>query len=228
MQSNSAREARRRKILERSADRLAFISGDRKSFEPIQPPSYSILHGDSSAANGGLSGETIDEPSVDVSSMNGSHLESHQDNSKANGAPDFGVESESSTVIASDSSRLVHQAGDKKRKSSSLFTVSRFSHAIDASENARALCSLGIAIFLVIHSFLLATNNPLGAVIDRFVPPWPVSLLIGTDLTLVMAIMLTTSKGTNPMDATGQPSKETYPIYPMSGVWKLIFLSSLI
>ncbi|KAH9322940.1 hypothetical protein KI387_017579 [Taxus chinensis] len=232
MQSSSAkeaaREARRRKILQRGADRLAFISGDRKTIAPIESPApsppiepaaYSIDQDQGRSVNGGFSAEIHDEPSVDIAGMNGSLSESLQYYSRTNSTPDFRVERESSSVISSDSFSLAHQAGDKKSlSSSSLFTVSRFIHAIDASENARALCAVGIAVLLVIHSFLLAIANPLGAILGRFVPPWPVYLLIVTDITLVMAIMLMASKSTNPIEATVHTFEENYPT---SGVWKL-------
>lgn len=113
------------------------------------------------------------------------------------------------------------QEGDiKKKSSSSQFTISKFSYAIDASKNAHAICSLGIGIFLVIHCFLLATNNSIGA--NFFFPPWLVSLLIGIDMTLVMAIMIISYNGRNPMDSIGLSSKVTHPTYPTSGAWKLV------
>lgn len=62
MQSaKDAREARRRKILERGTDRLAFITGERKFVPtPAEPPADSLDQGDNSArlVNGNASIES--------------------------------------------------------------------------------------------------------------------------------------------------------------------------
>jgi len=271
MQSaKDAREARRRKILERGTDRLALITGERKFVPtPVEPPADSLDQGDNSArlVNGDASIESHDEPSIDVANINGSsvllaHFQANpgvssntaelgdEKGSLALKSSDFSFADESSIDVANmngssvlldrfpfnsgansntaelgdekgslalrslDSSPSVCKKGDVKKfpasTLSSLFTKNKFSYAIDASESARVLCAVAIAVFLVIHSLLLSLNNPLSGVLGRFVPPWPFFLIIVTDITLVMATMLLTSEKAYPEDIIDPTSEETY------------------
>lgn len=279
MQSaKDAREARRRKILERGTDRLAFITGERKFVPtPAEPPADSLDQGDNSArlVNGNASIESHDEPSINVANINGSsvlpaHFEANPGDScntaelgdekssvalrssdfsfadeptvgvnnmngssvsldpfpfisggKSNTA-ELGDENGSLASRSLDSSPSVCKKGDGKMFSastfSSLFTISKFSYAIDSSESARILCAVAIAVFLVIHSVLLSLNNPLGGVLERFVPPWPFFLIIVTDITLVVATMILISEKPNPEDIADPASEETYST---SEAWNL-------
>lgn len=274
----SAREVRRRKILERGTDRLALITGERKYLPtPVEPPSDSVDLGDDSTrlVNGDASIESHDESSVDVAEINGSsvllaHFQVNpgvrsnnavlgdEKGSLALRSSDLSFADEPSIDVASmkgssalldhfvvnsggnsntaelgdekgslalrslDSSTSVRKKGDGKKfpasNLSSLFTINKFSYAIDASESARVLCAVAIAVFLVIHSVLLSLNNPLGGVLERFVPPWPFFLIILTDVTLVMGTMLLTSEKANPEDIIDPTSEEPYST---SEVWNM-------
>lgn len=279
MQSaKEAREARRRKILERGTDRLAFITGEHKFVPtPTELPAGSLNQGDNSArlVNSNSSIESRDEPSTDVANINGSsvlpaHVEANPGDSsntaelgdekgsvalrssdfsfadeptigvnnmngssvlldrfpfnsggKSNTA-ELGDENGSLASRSLDSSPSLCKKGDGKKfpasTVSSLFTISKFSFAIDSSESARILCAVAIAVFLVIHSVLLSLNNPLGGVLERFVPPWPFFLIIVTDITLVMATMILISEKPNPEDIADPTAEETYST---SEAWNL-------
>eukprot|EP01018_Ginkgo_biloba_P010633 Gb_19272 [translate_table: standard] len=232
MQSaKDAREARRKKIMERGADRLAFITGEIKSVPKSTEPFINTVDQGQECTretNGGVSKESPidrltdinDESSVEVANVNGTSVgpQSTQLNARiTSNITELGIERDSSTFRSPDSfSSACHVEHKNKPPSSSLFsdfTLSRFIYAIEASRGARILCAVVIAVLLVSQTVLLSHNNPLSGVLEPFVPPWPVLTILVMDVTLVLATMLMTNKNSNLEDNTDHTSEDTYSTF---------------
>ncbi|KAK8654844.1 hypothetical protein V6N13_107441 [Hibiscus sabdariffa] len=227
--ATSSRENRRRKILERGSDRLAFITGHLQNLpppplsdnqidtDPPPPPSAplaqdpppvfpsqtavcpdvgdeastSVLlkHNSSSDANqsqpsvynGGISeGSTPNGRDRSIGPSNDSVLDT---NGQADSLP-----VSSDDQISSISTSGTAQHSETPTRKHNLFTPKQISSAIDASGQARLLCSVIVAVLVVlVHlGFPLLGNRFLGSIISFR----PLYFILLTNITLVIRRLL--------------------------------------
>ncbi|XVF89225.1 hypothetical protein PTKIN_Ptkin19aG0112900 [Pterospermum kingtungense] len=254
MATTSSRESRRRKILERGSDRLAFITGQLQNLPPQSPhqphtetetpPPSDFRHQDpplsfstqatvspfphdkasgfdadqshSSAYNGGIVEDSISqggvEPSHDkasgpelikhdpsfdadqshTSAYNGGIGEGSIEPSNdpaldASGEPNSLPESLDDQSSFNSTSRVV-QHSETRSGHRNLFTPKQISSAIDASQKTRLLCSVVVAVLVVLShlGFPLLGNRFLGTTISFR----PLYFVLLTNVTMVIARLL--------------------------------------
>ncbi|KAK9098899.1 hypothetical protein Syun_025944 [Stephania yunnanensis] len=198
----NAREARRKKILERGSDRLALISGQIPSL-PSSSSSNPQLHVSSYGEKntfGMLSSkqEIFNESAeyVECTSLEGEaddnkiEKPAHNTNSKVQ-------PSSSSSVVPHSLKTSVnsepHQPVEPKFHLTKFLSVDKVSSSISASENIRVLCSVCLA-FLVILSHL---RFPLlgSRIIKGIVASRPLYLLLLTDISIIFAPLFLKQSG---------------------------------
>ncbi|XVE53697.1 hypothetical protein DITRI_Ditri03aG0023400 [Diplodiscus trichospermus] len=231
--ATSTRESRRRKILERGSDRLAFITAQIQNLPPHSrdqtdslpppplvhrqqdpPPNFSsqaaasasarektsspvLLKRDASfeadqshtsAYNGGIGEGSITH-------RGGTNIETSKDH-----ASDASGEANSLPVSLDDqnsfvsTSRVVQHSETRARKQN-LFTPKQISYAIDASEKTRLLCSVIVAVLVVLShlGFPLLGNRFLGSIISFR----PLHFILLTNVTLVITRLVFDHRGSS-------------------------------
>ncbi|XWS72584.1 hypothetical protein CRYUN_Cryun02cG0052400 [Craigia yunnanensis] len=231
--ATSTRESRRKKILERGSDRLAFITSQVQNLphhshyqtdsdpppllvphDQDPPPDFSrkaaaslnahdkssspvllkhdpIFYADpsqTSAYNGGI-GEGS------VSHRGGTSIEPSKDPildaSEVNSLP-VSLDDQSSFISTSG----VVQHSETPSRQHNFFTFKQISSAIDASEKTSLLCSVIVAIIVVLShlGFPLLVNRFLGSIISFR----PLYFILLTNVTLVIARLLFDDRGSSP------------------------------
>ncbi|XP_050221009.1 uncharacterized protein LOC126671257 [Mercurialis annua] len=205
METKSTRESRRRKILERGADRLALITGRPQNLpsHPLNsnqhpPPSDLFDQTAASSRNGddGRFGSTLSNKDSTVKAGHGesiiepplSTFEASRETSRASvldeGSTEQSVLDEKSTISTSGTPQNLESSKHLSR----FVTASQISSAITASERSRLICSAVIALFVVLSSLgfpVIGSNSAKSIVSCR-----PVYLLLLTNATLVLARLL--------------------------------------
>ncbi|KAL8504120.1 hypothetical protein ACS0TY_022741 [Phlomoides rotata] len=211
--SNSSREARRRRIIERGSDRLALITGRIQSlppdpepdlgqshsstFSPVQTPAESAQHEDvaliSSLPNQESSREQqhlldeIIEPLLDNSNKGGGRITSRT-------VTLHDTKEESSRNLSSTQSPAQdHQHEQRSQSHHNILTPGQIRSAIAGSENIRLCCSVAAAILVI----LLYVGFPIlgfryirGIMMLR-----PVYLLLVTNISIVISRVLLGAQG---------------------------------
>ncbi|EEF45932.1 conserved hypothetical protein [Ricinus communis] len=191
----ATRESRRRKILERGADRLALITGrtqtlpsesddkpDAVSSQPLdsrrqnQDPASDLSHQVNASSDGedhGGSGYVFprNDPTIAVRELS----------TETSRAP--AVNEESPLVSSADQMSTVQNI-ELRMRTNRFVTPSQISSAITASESLRLFCSGAIALLVVLSSLGFPI---LGSSIISFRPLY---LVLLTNLTLVFAYLL--------------------------------------
>lgn len=187
--THTAREARRRRILERGSDRLALITGQIQSFPPDPDPYQSRASaGQSPALDFSQHEDTASNPMLP-----------NEESAKERVAPDETVEplphtSQNGGNISSGSVSQIPSSMQKpaldpqhEQTQRSLFTAGQIRSAIAASENTRMSCSVVTAV-LVIASCM---GFPVaGIIILR-----PVYLLLLTNISIVLGLAILGERG---------------------------------
>ncbi|OMO61871.1 hypothetical protein CCACVL1_23203 [Corchorus capsularis] len=245
--ATSTRENRRRKIIERGADRLAFITGrvpnlpSQSHDPPDSNPPPPLSHGQdpppnfsSHVAAGTLllllpssvpikmSPDANDKPfnpvflkhdpvpddgQSQMSACNGgigkrslSDRDQTSDESSKDPALDSSNEVNSLPVSFDDQSSFISTSGVRQHSETqtqkhNLFTTKQISSAIDASEKMRLLCSVVVAILVVLShiGIPLLGNRFLGSIISFR----PLYFVLLTNLTMVIARILFYNRGSS-------------------------------
>ncbi|CAA6672773.1 unnamed protein product [Spirodela intermedia] len=192
MATESAREARRRKILERGSDRLAFITGQARSLPPsaIDSPATPRL----------LIGTRDRRPSVET------FLKNEESNEAAYSVLPSSGEIEPATTDDASHHPVVTTGPHPAKRQARIFTAQRISSSISASENIRILCAVSIAA-LVVHSCRghLVISDSIHSIISHK----PIYMVLLTDLALVLGLLYTGRwKGKDEADAETTRAQE--------------------
>eukprot|EP00250_Pteridium_aquilinum_P000970 c11150_g1_i1 orf=345-1184(+) len=190
--AKEAREARRKRILERGSDRLAYITGDASKHQSVKVSPISPPQGASSIA--APHEESVGDPreSVSVSQPSFTAQSSAEcldttpvftSSSRSLAEPTYTAPVFAST--SSDSS-LTRPVGVKVGKKSRTTLVKNIVHSIEASEGLRALAAAVVAVFIVLQTILSCCGHPWGNALVIFLPRWPISLVFLTDCTVVI------------------------------------------
>ncbi|XP_022732592.1 uncharacterized protein LOC111286714 [Durio zibethinus] len=224
--ATSTRESRRRKILERGSDRLAFITGQVQNLPPqshdqtdSNPPPPLVPHGQDPPPN--FSSQPAVSPDVhekasspvllkhdlsfdadqsQTSAYNGGIGEgsiSHRGGIGIEPSKDPALDASGEVnplpVPLDDQSSFISTSGvaqhsETRARQHNFFTHRQISSAIDASENTRLLCSVIMAILVVLShlGFPLLENRFLWSIISFR----PLYFILLTDLTVVIARLL--------------------------------------
>ncbi|CAA7410002.1 unnamed protein product [Spirodela intermedia] len=221
MATDSAREARRRKILERGSDRLAFITGQARSLPPsaidspaTPPPSNRNLSVKTSSddfltgnefpecrSTSPTERETRDRrPSVET------FLKNEESNEAAYSVLPSSGEIEPATTDDASHHPVVTTGPHPAKRQARIFTAQRISSSISASENIRILCAVSIAA-LVVHSCRghLVISDSIHSIISHK----PIYMVLLTDLALVLGLLYTGRwKGKDEADAETTRAQE--------------------
>ncbi|KAG6542813.1 hypothetical protein Mapa_015717 [Marchantia paleacea] len=225
MQSaQEAREARRRKILARGADRLAYITGElpstpspttssSSSFAAAEAPTSSARSGDAalirlvdSGSSVQRDGDAASDPEYDIKSstrvlkdvreqLAALELQDREPVQRVNLVPvsqlTISKPSERTSLTRADQNHDAKGSEARVRVAvkKSLLSWEGFGRSISATENIRALWALGLALLLIAQSFL-SCNDDLGSFLSSWTPPWPVALVVVTDISLVFGALL--------------------------------------
>ncbi|CAM6130050.1 unnamed protein product [Calypogeia fissa] len=218
--AQETREARRRKILARGSDRLAFITGELPSIPaPSSAASSSIAQtssgnditpiprsGDAALirltdANADSSGKPQDFDHKDGERV---IKDVDEDSISPQGVQDLiGIEEAPNLhVVSPQTSNEVHLTGldgklDRRGtvstkggwSATSLMTWDGIACAIDATENYRALGAVLLALISVVQGYVNCANSQ-GKCFSNWAIPWPVALVILTDISLVVGALL--------------------------------------
>ncbi|XWS17750.1 hypothetical protein CRYUN_Cryun33cG0094200 [Craigia yunnanensis] len=228
--ATSTRESRRRKILERGSDRLAFITSQVQNLHPhshdqsdTDPPPPLVLHNQDPPPNfssqAAVSHDKASspvllkhDPSFDTdqshtSAYNGgigegsiSHRGGTSIEPSKDPALDASGEANSLPVSLDDQSSFISTSGVVQHSETwspqqNFFTPKQISYAIDASEKTRLLCSVIVAVLVVLShlGFPLLGNRFLGSIISFR----PLYFILLTNVTLVITRLLFDDRGSS-------------------------------
>ncbi|KAK6236880.1 hypothetical protein SCA6_012217 [Theobroma cacao] len=223
--ATSNRESRRRKIVERGSDRLAFIKGrienlpsqslDQTDSDPLQPlvphdqdppPTIATQAAASPDAHAKAASPVLpkhdyfDAGQSPTSAYNGEigegsvlHRSGTSIDSSKYPALDASVEANSLPVLLDDqgsfsSTSGLEQQSETRTRQNNFFTPKQISSAIDASEKTRLLCSVTVAILVILShlGFPFLGNRFLGSIISFR----PLCFILLTNLTVLIARLL--------------------------------------
>ncbi|CAK9189585.1 unnamed protein product, partial [Sphagnum troendelagicum] len=191
MSQKEAREARRRKILERGSDRLAFITGEIKSIPPTSPSSQSrdfpapVRTGDTglkslSSAEPRSAGHNL-QPEVQALDTNARKLTSPT------------LEPSITPPLSTHKNDGITEgmlAGSSVSVAKPGFSLVNLGHSIDSTQVARVMFVLSFALLLVFHWALRECEHPWGDYLNTWIPPWPIATVLVTDITVAIAALL--------------------------------------
>ncbi|CAN6826854.1 unnamed protein product [Brassica oleracea] len=216
MASNS-REARRRKILERGSDRLAFITGQINGVPPPPPSSLSQSHLSpetipsrdeipTERETGSLSCVGFDDPGSDIAAFT-SHQENISEASMLDNMDPIIHQSRADSLQPPKFTESLAEASDSDPRDATIqpspatpsvaftplvtITPKHIGAAIDASEYARMFSSILIALLVVLSHLGFSS---LGSIVSFR----PVFLLLLTDATIVLGRILLSHHGDPP------------------------------
>ncbi|KAJ7552388.1 hypothetical protein O6H91_06G053700 [Diphasiastrum complanatum] len=212
-----AREARRQRILARGADRLAYITGERKSMDRVQPDvaarpvsaapqesnvstayeSHSLDASSKILAHVRSEIEAI-EANSSQQSLQGGAIQSGKDHtllpSIATVKEERSLDGDKADAIITSSSDGILRRTEITRKnlssSTSVFTLKGLNASIDFSARLRATLASFIAVLAAIKASGLLCHFSYAHVVDRVVPSWPIYLVVITDPLLVLSVLL--------------------------------------
>ncbi|XP_057792248.1 uncharacterized protein LOC131009068 [Salvia miltiorrhiza] len=202
-----AREARRRRIIERGSDRLALISGRIQSLppdpdqsisstsSPAQIPATDSSPHEDAASNSLLPNEESVQEQGPNHAVSDLAVEPPQLNSyNAGSSPSRSLEplhdtnEESSQIPSSDN----RPAQDRQLEQThhSLFTPGQIRSAVAASENTRMFCSIAAAVLVIASYMGLPVGGFRGIILLR-----PFYLLLLTNMTIVLGRLILGARG---------------------------------
>ncbi|XP_042482122.1 uncharacterized protein LOC122062560 [Macadamia integrifolia] len=238
--ATSAREGRRRRIVERGSDRLALITGQIQNLPPPPPSSSSSSsssqshhshavsspdlyfdnqkqqshrstlstvpsHGEEdapgtasakyetsneSASNAAIGSESRMEPWLQKCETSVDYLRDVP--------PDTSSKTPASITLSSAAQNLSTSMVDPeprakpRRRYSKIFTAKQISSSISASERTRLLCSIGIALLVVLSHLRIPLLS--SSLVRSIIATRPVYLVLLTDVSLVLALLLLEKK----------------------------------
>ncbi|XP_043723585.1 uncharacterized protein LOC122670690 [Telopea speciosissima] len=220
--ATSARDSRRRKIAERGSDRLALITGRTQNLPPpssqshlshtVSSPEFSFYDQkqqsypsiqsnvpfqgeeydpgtastkhETSNSNAAIGTKSRMEPRLQKCETNVDYLkavplDTSSKNSAAQNFPTSMVDAELSI--------------EPRRHHSKIFTASRISSSISASERTRLLSSIGIALIVVLSHLRVPLLG--SSFVRNIMALRPVYLILLTDVSIVLALLLLEKKG---------------------------------
>ncbi|KAK9130874.1 hypothetical protein Sjap_011361 [Stephania japonica] len=189
----SAREARRKKILERGSDRLALISGQIHSLPSSSSSSKPQLHV-SSYGEKNTFGMPSSKPEISNESAENVVFKSREGEANDNKIEKPASDTSSKVHPSSSSSAVPHslkttvnsephQPVEPKFNLPKLLSVDKVSSSISASENVRVLCSVCLALLVILSHLrfpLLGSRIIKGIIASR-----PLYLLLLTDISII-------------------------------------------
>ncbi|KAJ4950126.1 hypothetical protein NE237_026958 [Protea cynaroides] len=210
--ATSARDSRRRRIVERGPDRLALITGRIQNLPPSSPQSYLTstspelsqsdvpLDGEEDApgttaakyeisneyaSNAAIGTESIMEPQLWECETSVDYLRAAPLDTSGK-TPAITLSSAAQNMSTS----MVHAEPHTKPwgHHSKIFTASRISSSVSASEKTRLLCSVGIALIVVLSHLRFPLLG--SSFVRSIIAPRPVYLILLTDVTIVLAWLL--------------------------------------
>ncbi|KAG0562824.1 hypothetical protein KC19_9G174100 [Ceratodon purpureus] len=202
------REARRRKILERGGDRLAYITGQVKTLPPaepqvVSPPGESGLKSLSIAGELRSSSEGVlptSSPSCDVNDISTKLADVSDELQSLNSAPEETTPllppllapapalSTSQQLEVTTSSASLRVPTSSKRRSS--FNYAALVKSIDHSLAVRALLAFFIGVSLVTQWTFSKCGRSWAFGSQNYILSWPVFLIVITDVTVVVGALL--------------------------------------
>lgn len=213
----SARDARRRRLVDRGSDRLAFITGLSRSIPPSteqapQSPSASLLEnvtGLSLRQHHESKGPTASsaenasgiEPAITPKIIHETprHESSHESmtHGVSNEATMTNFEADGSSVKASTASTVqtsIKPAIQSQTaphinplKTQSIFTARKISHSISLSENLRLICAVAIGLLVMLQYHACSFG---GNFVRSIITFRPLLLVLLTDATIVLGRVL--------------------------------------
>ncbi|WCJ29795.1 hypothetical protein M5689_011405 [Euphorbia peplus] len=210
--NNSARESRRRKILERGSDRLALISGrshsiptDADSSQPLDPQ---LHRQDPTPQFSDKPFPSIDDGEKSCKLQTNDSVIDRGDNVEPPFcAPEITIQTSTTPASDVDNNEIPLLADQRSTTaggvqlleqlcSNRLVSPTQISSAITATESSRLLCSVIVAIFVVLSYLgfpLLGSNTVKSIICFR-----PLYLMLLTNLTLVLAqLLFSNQRGSN-------------------------------
>jgi hypothetical protein len=207
MSQKEAREARRRKILERGSDRLAFITGEIKSIPPTSPSSQSrdfpapVRTGDTGLKSlSSAEPRSADSPEgvsdlVDMPVISSSKLQPEvlalDTNARKLTSPTLEPSiNPSLSTHKNDGITEGMLAGSSVSVAKPGFSLVNLGHSIDNTQVARVMFSLSFALLLVFHWALRECEHPWGDYLNTWITSWPIATVIVTDITVAIVALL--------------------------------------
>lgn len=220
--AQEAREARRRRILARGSDRLAFIAGERPSISAASLASSSVAEiaagSDIASTPVARSGEAalirlVDTCSPEFATADcdpGDRARVIEDRveedkrivqdfgdflsfEEGSNADDGASPKTSNNANLTSVDRKLDERGPSSTKgrwsAPSSITWDGIANSIDATENFRALGAVLLAVIAMVHCSFGCTKLE-GKFLRDWVLPWPVALVILTDISLVFGALL--------------------------------------
>ncbi|KAI5064638.1 hypothetical protein GOP47_0021308 [Adiantum capillus-veneris] len=192
--AKEAREARRKRILERGSDRLAYITGDTSkqhslNASPTPPPQGAFSVAAETTAEEFGSGFHYSQNVQDFQQ----HVPDSQPvrtSSEPSGMMPAPLLSsrfleepmDTASTIASSSSDL--PLARKEAKKCHTKYVKNIVHSIEKSENLRALAAALVAVYVVMERVLSCCGHSWGQTLAVLLPRWPLALVFVTELTI--------------------------------------------
>lgn len=229
--AKEAREARRKRILERGSDRLAYITGDTSKQQsirssPIFPAQEASSVADSPNTGGstrtfeseGATPESSDDVIERVGNSQGSPVSGLQPSYLAG----LSAEPSETTAVPASSSRsfiettttvpVVASTSSQRRsvwgQKSCTTYVKNVVYSIDASEGLRALAAAVAAVFVVSQTMLSCCGHPWGNVLAVVLPRWPIGLVFLTELTSIIGAYIIHTHSKSPQGGLGSTESE--------------------
>ncbi|XP_077243013.1 uncharacterized protein LOC143883560 [Tasmannia lanceolata] len=195
---NGAREVRRRRIVERGSDRLAFITGKIQSL-PSSPPNNlnAVSRGEDDTSDPVSPKCNPISEAIRTTLDTDSEVQSLISSSSEIVRNPLDTDNEIQPSISSELLNSSNSTSDIRPHvepcHSRLFTATQIISSISASENIRLLCSFLIALLVVLSGH----SDPLGSSIIRNIVAYrPLYLVLLTDVTIVLGLLLLRSRGT--------------------------------
>lgn len=198
--AKEAREARRKRILERGSDRLAYITGDTKhSIKPdlstYSPPETSTISPNQDGIERVLEDQDVQpegfelparftERAGDIQEISSTALPSITTLSTTQ----LSDTSQAFAAVSSNSSTRTDGVNARKKLHSA--HVRNLVQSIDASEGIRALMAVIVAIAIVLQTLLSCCGSHWGSALSVWLPHWPISLVFLTDFSMVGAFII--------------------------------------
>lgn len=215
--AKEAREARRKRILERGSDRLAYITGDTSKQHAVKvspipsPQGGSSFTVQSTAADIGSSfddNQTVEDFQERVSGPPPAQASASEPSPTMQPLALSSRVSEEprvtpSPIAPTSSDLLPTRKATKKLHTTYVTSIVR---SIEASEVFRASTAAFVAVLVVMQSVLLCCGHPWGDMLAIFLPRWPLILVCITDLTLVVGAFTFHSQNRNSQKTLGGSS----------------------
>lgn len=220
------REARRRKILERGGDRLAYITGQVKTLPPVEPPSaVSSPPGESGLKSLSIAGELppsssdglrTSSPLYDGNDISRKLAGVRKELQSLNSASEETTPlllpslSPASTVYVSQQLEATAPVANHRVPTSSKartsFNYAAIVKSIDHSVLVRAILAFFIGVLLVIQWTYSKCQHPWAFGSQNYIFSWPVFLVVVTDVTVVLSALLLGLVKVSPVPGKEKPA----------------------